>query len=95
MGMPADEIREAQGGGDEEQDERFGIWPENEHAKDAFLIVRRQWRMNPMGGFAGLDYPGVEAKLRMCAFSVDAALLADLDAIEGGALEVFNARGEK
>ena len=46
-----------------------------------------------MGGYLGFDYPGVEAKLRMSAFEVDAKLIADIDVMEGAALEVLNAKG--
>lgn len=45
-----------------------------------------------MGGVLGLDRPNVESELRMRKIKVDAALLDDLAAIEGGALEVWNAK---
>ena len=79
--------------GEDGDDGNFGVWPENSRALDAFLLCRRQWRVGPMGGYLGLDYPGAEAKLRMSAVEVDAELLADLDVIEGAALEVLNAKG--
>ena len=56
----------------------------------ALLAVRRQWRVAPMGGFLGLDYPGVEAVLRMRRVKVDADLMDDLAVIEDAALEIFN-----
>lgn len=74
-------------------DGQFGVWPENSRAFDAFLLCQRQWRLGPMGGYLGFDYPGVEAKLRMSAFEVDAKLIADIDVMEGAALEVLNAKG--
>lgn len=43
-----------------------------------------------MGGFLGLDYPGVEAVLRMRRVKVDADLMDDLAVIEDAALEIFN-----
>ena len=100
--MPEDEIDEVLGddagdaGGDDDggEDERFGVWPENERALTAFMSVQRQWRIAPMGGYISLDYPGVESVLRMSKIEVDAELLADLGAIEGGALDVMNAKQE-
>jgi hypothetical protein len=68
------------------------VWSENERALDAFLAVCRFWRHHPMGGVLGLDRPNVESELRMRKIKVDAALLDDLAAIEGGALEVWNAK---
>jgi hypothetical protein len=95
MGIPEEETAEVEGaGGDdgEGEDGRFKVWPENERALGAFLAVRRQWRIGPMGGFLGLDPQGVESLLRMSKIEVDADLLDDLAAIEGGALEVLNAK---
>jgi hypothetical protein len=76
---------------DEEQ-ELFAVWPANERSLNAFLAVGRQWRVAPMGGLLGLDYPGVEAVLRMRKIKVDAELLDDLAVMESGALEVLNAK---
>ncbi len=81
-----------EGGEGEGEDERFGVWPENERALQVFLAVRRLWRIGPLGGVLGLDRPSVESELRMRKVKVDATLLDDLAAIEGGALEVWNAK---
>lgn len=99
LGVPEDEIDAAQDedGNDPEaggEDERFGVWPQNERALEAFLLVRRQWRIAPMGGVIGLDFPGVESLLRMSKIEADAELLDDLSMIEGGVLEVWNAKQE-
>jgi len=69
------------------------VWQENERALGAFLHCRRLWRYAPMGGILGLDRISVEAELRMRKIKIDGALLDDLAAIEGGALEVWNAKG--
>lgn len=90
MGMSDDAIDEALGAN--EDDEEFAVWSDNERSLNAFLAVRRMWRHAPMGGVLGLDRPSVESELRMRKIKVDAALLDDLDAIEGGALEVLNAK---
>lgn len=76
--------------GDEE--DLFAVWPQNKRALDAFMAVRRQWKYGPMGGVLGLDYQGVEAVLRMRKIKIDAELLDDLAIMEGGAMEVLNAK---
>lgn len=95
MGIPDDEAAaaddEGEGEGDDD-DDRFPVWPANERALTAFLICRRQWLIGAMGGFVGLNYPGCESLLRMSKIKVDADLIDDLAAIEGGALEVLNAK---
>lgn len=90
MGVPADEAEGADEA--ESEDERFEVWRENERALGAFLHCRRLWRYAPMGGVVGFDRPSVEAELRMRKIKVDAALLDDLAAIEGGVLEVWSAQ---
>lgn len=88
--------------GNDDDEDAFEIWPENEHALKCFMLVRRQWRIGPLGGVLGLDYPGVQAVLRMRKIRIDAALLDDLEVMEGGvmvggamvggALDVLNAK---
>lgn len=68
------------------------MWRQNERALKAFTAVCRLWRYAPMGGVLGFDRPSVEAELRMRKIKVDAALLDDLAAIEGGVLEVWSAK---
>ena len=58
---------------------------------EAFLTVCQQWRVGPLGGLLGFDYPGVEALLRMSEIEVNVDLLADLRIMEGAALAVLNA----
>lgn len=90
LGMPEDEIDAALHSQDD--DETFPIWPDNEWPLECFLHVRRIWRIGPTGGVLGLDRPGVEAELRMRNIEVDAALLDNLGVIEGGVIEVWNAK---
>ena len=103
MGMAEEDIDAAlhRGGGEGEDGDgdgdgggecSFDIWPANERALEAFLRVRRQWRVGPVGGVMGFDYPGVEAVLRMSSISVDAALMDDLAVMEEAAAEVLNAK---
>ena len=89
MGVPADEAEVAGDDEDDTEDERFGIWLENERALHAFLVCRRLWRYAPMGGVLGLDRPSVESELRMRKIEADSALLDDLAAIEAGVVEVW------
>ena len=89
MGIPDDEVEAAD---DDEGEELFAVWPENEHALKCFMLVRRMWRYGPMGGVLGLDRPNVESELRMRKIEIDAALLDDLAVMEGGAMEVLNAK---
>ncbi|MDA8107571.1 MAG: DUF1799 domain-containing protein [Betaproteobacteria bacterium] len=93
MGIPDEEpepVASDETGSEESNDEAFFVWPENKRAHRAFLAVRRLWRIGPMGGVLGLDRPNVESELRMRKIALDGALLDDLDAIEGGVLEVWN-----
>ena len=84
------EGEDGDGGGD--GDGAFDIWPANERALEAFLRVRRQWRVSPAGGVMGFDYSGVEALLRMSGIEVDVALLDDLAVMEDAAVEVLTAK---
>ncbi len=69
---------------DEGEEELFAVWPANERSLNAFLLVNRQWRVGPMGGYLGLDYQQVESVLRMRKIKIDLALLDDIAVIEGG-----------
>ena len=92
MGIPDDEVGAAGDDEDDDDADAFELWPENEHALKCFMLVRRQWRIGPMGGVLGLDYPGVQAVLRMRKIRIDADLLDDLAAMEAGAMDVLNAK---
>jgi len=46
-----------------DQDE-FWLWPENEAAFNFWLAIQTQWNAS-MAGATGLNYPGVEACMRL------------------------------
>lgn len=92
LGLPDDESAAAV---EQVEDELFGVWPENDKALHAFLVCRRQWRVGPMGGVLGLDYAGIESLLRMNRIEISPELLADLDVMEGAAMDVLNAPAQR
>lgn len=47
-----------------ELDEEYWLWPENEDAFWLWLSLQTQWNTG-MGGATGLNYPGVEACMRL------------------------------
>lgn len=61
----------------------------------AFLAVATQLRAQAAGSAGlvalGLDYAGAEAGLRLAGIAATPELWADLQAIEAGAVEGFNA----
>lgn len=77
--------------GDEEARECFAVWEENWPTLKLFLRMRRQWRYGAMGGVIGLDWPGIESRLRLMKTEMTAEMLDDLDAMEDAALEALNA----
>jgi len=55
-----------------------------------FLRLSTQWRYGMMGGVLGLDYPGVEALLRIERVKDRAAVFVGLQIMESGALPELN-----
>jgi hypothetical protein len=49
----------------EEEDPDFLVEPDNWDAVETFCRCSTQWRIGPMGGLFGLDYPGVESVLKL------------------------------
>ena len=93
MGIPDDEVEVAgNGDGDKEDQDLFGIWPENRGAVECFLQLRTQWRVAPMGGYLGFNYPGVESFLRMNRVKRQREVFEDLQVMESAALEIMNAQ---
>lgn len=81
--------------GDEEQDACYEVWAENAEAVETFLALQTQWRLGPMGGYLGLDYPGVQSALAMRGVRKPAErrrMFDDLQAMERAALAVLNAK---
>lgn len=77
MGAPADFF---------EQIPDFELWPENKEAFEVFLMCSTQWRLIPMGGMQGLDYPAVESVLNLLGAENKPQLFKDIRFIEMGAL---------
>lgn len=82
----------------EQQD---GVWPENEPAVLAWLIVQTQWRVAAVGSLAGggivwlgLDYAAARAGLDAAGIDTTPALWSDLQIMEGAACELLNARSK-
>ena len=74
-------------------DDAFAVLPANWAAVTAFLACETQWRVAlGLGGpiWLGLDYAGVDVVLRRTAST---AGFADLQVMEGAALDVFSEDG--
>jgi hypothetical protein len=83
---------EAETEDDLEVEEAFYIWPENVASFNAWLGVQTQWNTDN-GVRTGLNYPGVEAYLRMSGRVRRKALpelLLELQAMETAALNEWN-----
>lgn len=57
-GCPEEEIAKLAGRRAEDDDEDFGIWPENADALRAFLFSETQW--NVVGTFGGVHWLGLK-----------------------------------
>lgn len=80
--------------GDDEEG-HYQVWAENVDTIETFLALQTQWRLGPMGGYLGLDYPGVQAALGMRGVRKPAdrrRMFDDLQAMERAALAVLNAK---
>lgn len=91
MGSTETEIREALG---DDEDSQFEIWPENAAAVDTFLALQTQWRVGPLGGYAGLDYPGVRTVMTLRGVKRKARdrMFREIQLMERAALEILNKR---
>lgn len=73
----------------------FGIWPDCWEALRLFLAMDTQWRLGGMGAVPiGLDYGALPAVTGMLGLTPSARLLADLKAIEAGALSALHAQAK-
>jgi len=77
-------------GWSEGEEDAFLVWPENWPVLRVFLAARSQWRMHPMGGPIGLDYPGVEALMRMMDVKNAKEIFPGLQVMEAAALEAWS-----
>lgn len=66
--------------------EPFLLHADNARSWQLFAVSLSQARWGPMGGFIGLDYPGVEAAARMAGIEVTPEIFADLRLMEAEAV---------
>lgn len=76
------------------RDEGFEVYADCIEAVRLFLACGTQWKVVPLGGVAGLDYPGVEALCRMSGIDMTSALFRDLQTMEAAALPLLNERAD-
>lgn len=62
----------------------FEVWAENWPAWEVFEACATQWRVAPMGGVLGLDYPALEILIRAAGHQL--RLLFDIQIIERAAV---------
>lgn len=67
------------------------IYPENWETVLLFLRLQTQWRVGPMGGLLGFDYPGLESAMRLMRIEGRAEMFARLAIMEHAALEAAHA----
>ena len=72
----------------ERNKERVRIWPENWETVRLFLSLDTQWRYH-QGVPLGLDYPAVEAVLRLSGVEDARQVFEGLQTMERAALAVF------
>lgn len=53
-----------------------------------FMALGTQWRVHPMSGYRlGLDYAAIRPTAELLGFAINPAIMADLRAMEGAALD--------
>jgi len=75
----------------EPDDEHFEVEPDAWPAVQAFLRCQTQWRTGP-GGLVGLDYAALAWTFTLYEVTDPAALLADVQIMEGEILLVMHER---
>jgi hypothetical protein len=68
----------------------FAVWRCNWEAVTMFTACETQWKRSPMGGFEGLNYPGVDVVLVRRKASDPDAVFVKVQSMELAALEVLN-----
>ena len=91
MGAPPEVIEEAQRKANPEE-EVCWVFEENWNSVLFFFDLQTQWNIGGMGGYIGLNYPGVESAMRLNEIQRQdrKALFADLRIMELAALPVLN-----
>jgi hypothetical protein len=72
-------------------DDRFGLWPVNRAAVEAFLAAASQWRTAGMM-FVGLDYAGAAVAWAARKIELTADLMDRLQVVEAAARDALNER---
>lgn len=68
----------------------FVVEHDNWEAFRLFLSCATQWRLKPMGGLQGIDYPSLESIMRMQGVKNRPERFNQVRLIERGALARFN-----
>lgn len=74
----------------EEQDNAFGVWPENWPTVVFFLTVQTQWRYGAMGGYLGLDYSAIDVMIRYRQMDVTPEMFEGMQLMERTAIPILN-----
>lgn len=69
----------------------FEVWPENWPTVVMFMRLQTQWTPS-MGGVLGLNYQSVEFLFRIEGVENQREMLADLQIMEGAALQIMNTK---
>lgn len=94
-GAPPEVIEKLRGKSEKKEIENYQIWQENWPVVELFLKSKTQWKHAPMGGFVGLDYPGVESVAKLSGVSLSPEMFFDLQLVEQSALgEIASIRSE-
>lgn len=67
----------------------FRVWRCNWDAVACFMACQTQWRVAPMGGVLGFEYPGIEVVMRRKKVKDRAAMFEKLQLMEAAALAVL------
>ena len=76
--------------GDEDAEPDFIVWAENARTWEVWHWVCDMWRVAPMGGVLGLDYPCVESTMRMMGIKNQREIFFDLRAMDRAARDIIN-----
>lgn len=93
MGAPPEVVEEARRKV-EPKEEVCWVYEENWNSVLFFFACATQWLVAGMGGYTGLNYPGVEAVMNIKGIRQKArfALFDDIQTMEFAALEVLNSK---
>lgn len=78
-----------------QQDYEFEVWIENWDTVEIFCSMATQWRVNPFGGVAGLDYGALNSVMDIMQVRDKRDVFASIRVMEATALPVLNKPTEK